>query len=63
VLTGKQQGRNIIGASMIRSTGNGLFVIYSEKSGKRLSKPTSKKRAVARLRQIEYFKHHKGAKS
>lgn len=43
---------------MIRKVGN-KFVVKSSK-GKRLSKPMSKKRAVRRLRQIEYFKHRKG---
>ena len=47
---------------MIRLVGGGLYKVYSEK-GKPLSKAISKKKAVARLGQIEYFKHHKGAKS
>jgi len=41
------------------------YEILSEKKhgGKRkvLQKPTSKKAAVKRLRQIEYFKHHPNA--
>jgi len=42
---------------MIRKTGGG-FTIYSHK-GKKLSRTyKSKKAAVKRLRQIEYFKHH-----
>ena len=42
---------------MIRKSG-GKFIVVSKK-GKKLSKPTSKKKAVKRLRQIEWFKHHK----
>jgi len=34
------------------------FVVKSKK-GKRLSKPSTKAKAVKRLREIEYFKHHK----
>lgn len=41
---------------MIRKSGN-LYKVYS-KSGKPMSKSVSKKKAVARLGQIEYFKHH-----
>jgi len=37
----------------------GKFVVKSESGKKRLSKPESKKAAVKRLRQIEYFKHKK----
>jgi len=33
-------------------------IVYSKK-GKRLSKPMSKKKAKARLKVIEYFKHKK----
>ena len=40
---------------MIRKHGN-KFVVHSE-SGKRLSKPLSKKGAKKRLAQVEYFKH------
>ena len=36
------------------------YVVKSEKTGKNLSKPESKEAAVKRLRQVEYFKHHKG---
>lgn len=36
----------------------GKFVVVSKK-GKRLSKPTTKKKAAKRLHQIEYFKHKK----
>ena len=43
---------------MIVKTGRG-FVVKSE-SGKTLSKPQSKEKAVERLRQIEYFKHKGG---
>lgn len=42
---------------MIRKV-KGKFVVISKK-GKRLSKPASKKKAVKRLREIEYFKKHK----
>ena len=40
---------------MIRNIAGG-YVVVSEK-GKRLSKPSSKKAAEKRLRQIEFFKH------
>lgn len=43
---------------MIRKTKSGKYVVKSEKSGKILSKPSSKKDAVKRLQQIEYFKHN-----
>jgi predicted type IV restriction endonuclease len=36
----------------------GKYIIKS-KSGKRLSKPMSRKQAVRRLKQIEYFKRKK----
>jgi hypothetical protein len=42
---------------IVRRSGNG-YSVFSHK-GKRLSKPASKAKAVKRLRQIEYFKHHK----
>ena len=42
---------------MIKKKGS-RYVVQSSK-GKTLSKPTSKKKAVKRLRQIEYFKSHK----
>ena len=45
---------------MIRKTKSGKYVVKSEKTGKRLSKPTTKKKALKRLRAIEYFKHKKG---
>lgn len=41
---------------MIKKTSGGKYVVKS-KSGKNLSKPTSKKKAKKRLAQIEYFKH------
>ena len=47
---------------MIKKTSNGKFVVKSEKTGKNLSKPSSKEEAIKRLKQIEYFKHKKGAK-
>jgi hypothetical protein len=37
----------------------GKFVVKSESGKKNLSKPVSKKQAVKRLRQVEYFKHKK----
>ena len=36
----------------------GKYIVKS-KSGKRLSKPMSKKKALKRLRQIEFFKRKK----
>jgi hypothetical protein len=36
-----------------------LYVVKSHK-GKRLSKPSSKKAALNRLREIEFFKNKKG---
>jgi hypothetical protein len=42
---------------MIRKR-KGKFVVVSKK-GKRLSKPTTKKKALRRLRQVEWFKRHK----
>ena len=42
---------------MVSSVGNGKYVVRSEKTGKKLSKPASKKKTVKRLQQIEYFKH------
>lgn len=43
---------------MIRKLPNkSKWVIISETTGKRLSKPLGKKAAQKRLRQIEYFKH------
>lgn len=43
---------------MIKKTKSG-YVVKSEKTGKNLSKKTlSKKQAVKRLKQVEYFKHH-----
>lgn len=41
---------------MIKKFGK-LYKVLSEKSGKALSKPMSKKAAKKRLQQIEYFKH------
>ena len=43
---------------MIKKVGS-KYEVVSEKSGKVLSKPSTKEQAVKRLRQIEYFKHHK----
>lgn len=43
---------------MIEKQKGGKYVVKSEKTGKPLSKPSSKKAAVKRLRQIEYFKRH-----
>lgn len=41
---------------MISKTKGGKYVVKSS-TGKRLSKPMSRKAATKRLRQIEYFKH------
>lgn len=46
---------------MVKKTTDGQYVVVSEK-GKKLSKPTSKKKAKERLAEIEYFKHKKGKK-
>lgn len=40
----------------VKSVGDGKYSVFSHK-GKRLSKPASRKKALERLRQIEYFKH------
>lgn len=45
---------------MIKKTSGGKYVVKS-KSGKNLSKPTTKKQAVKRLGQVEWFKKHKKA--
>ena len=42
---------------MIRKS-KGKFIVVSKK-GKKLSKPTTKKKAIRRLRQIEFFKRKK----
>jgi hypothetical protein len=47
---------------MIKSCGGGKYKVVSH-SGKNLSKCMSMKKAKARLSQVEYFKHRKGAKS
>lgn len=44
---------------MIKKTGD-KYTVYSE-SGKRMSKPSSKKKASKRLRQVEFFKRVKKA--
>lgn len=45
---------------MIKKTKKG-WAVFSEKTGKKLSKDySSKKGAQDRLREIEYFKHKKG---
>ena len=38
----------------------GGYKLYSKKSGKPLSKTTSKKGVLKRERQVEYFKHKGG---
>lgn len=44
--------------TIVRSDGG--YEVRSERTGRRLSKKRmSKRAAVKRLRQIEYFKHHK----
>lgn len=45
---------------MIKPVG-GKFIVVSE-SGKKLSKPVSKKEAEKRLKQVEYFKKKEGKK-
>lgn len=45
---------------MIKKQGN-KYVVKS-RSGKNLSKPTTHAKAVARLAQVEMFKHMKGKK-
>lgn len=46
---------------MIRKTPKGYKVV--SESGKNLSKPTlSKRAAVKRLKQVEWFKHHPRSK-
>lgn len=42
---------------MIQKTSKGYVV--KSKSGKNLSKPTTKAKAVKRLKQVEYFKNKK----
>lgn len=39
---------------------DGGYIVKSE-TGKRLSHPQSKEAAVKRLRQVEWFKAHKGS--
>ncbi len=45
--------------AIIRKEGN-KWVLYSHDGKKKLGEYNSKKEAVTRLRQVEYFKHHKG---
>ncbi len=42
----------------IRAVGGGKYKVFSEKTGKPLSKATSKAGAAKRLQQVEYFKRH-----
>jgi hypothetical protein len=42
----------------ITKTSGGKFVVKSEKTGRNLSKPTTKASAQKRLAQVEFFKHH-----
>ena len=42
---------------MIVPTKNGKFILKSRKTGKNLSKPTSKAGARKREKQVEYFKY------
>lgn len=46
---------------MITKTKSGKYVVKSKTTGRKLSKLMSKKAAVKRMQQIEYFKH-KGKK-
>lgn len=42
---------------MIKKVAKG-YIVVSERTGKKLSRPyKTKKEAVKRLRQVEYFKH------
>lgn len=43
---------------MIRKNKDGKYVLYSKKTGKRLSKPGTLADAKKRERQVQYFKHH-----
>ena len=43
----------------IKKTKGGKFVVKSESTGNNLSKPTTKEKAVKRLKQVEYFKNKK----
>jgi hypothetical protein len=43
----------------IRKVGKGKFKLFSKKTGKPLSKAVSKKQALKRERQVEFFKHKK----
>lgn len=42
---------------MIKSVGENKYAVFNHAGEKQLSKPESKKQAVLRLKQIEYFKH------
>jgi hypothetical protein len=42
---------------VIVSRGNGRYDVMSEDGSKRLGKNLSKKKAEARIRAVEYFKH------
>lgn len=44
---------------MIKKTKSGKFQVVSKKTGRALSKPTTKKAAQKRLRQIEWYKRNK----
>lgn len=48
---------------MIKKTAGNKYQVVSEKTGKPLSKPASKEKAVKRLRQIEWFKAHTKGKT
>lgn len=43
---------------MVLKKVGGKYVVQSERTHRNLSKPLSKKRAIRRLRQVEYFKSH-----
>jgi hypothetical protein len=47
---------NLWRQEMIEKTKSGKYILKS-KSGKKLSKPTTKAKAVKRLKQVEYFKN------
>lgn len=47
---------------MIRPAGKGKYAVFSHKTGKRLSKPSSREGAEAALRRIRFFAHAKKGK-
>jgi len=43
---------------MLKRVGPRKYVVMSQDGKKRLSKPSSRAKALKRLRTIEYYKHH-----